>query len=261
MKEDKFSIVFVGTSSGQTLLRRFHSSLLLKSKDFNLLVDCGEGTSKALLHNKISFSSIDGILFSHLHPDHSIGLPSFVVQLKQQKRTKPLKIYCHKNLTEVLKSFLRNSFVFTEKATFKLDYFEFDHNQITLVTKNFKFTSIQNSHLDKYLKYLDDKKSGFSSSSFLFELGKKRIFYSGDLSSNKDLYLLESENPEVVITEATHVLLGDILEYFEMMKPKKIYLTHYSDKLKKTLRQGLKNLSNSVKRKIIIAEDGMTFKC
>ena len=98
MKVNNFSIVFVGTSSGKTSLKRFHSSLLVKSHSFNLLIDCGDGTSKALLSQGISIDLIDGILFSHLHPDHSAGFPSLIVQMKQLKRVKKLKIFCHKNL-------------------------------------------------------------------------------------------------------------------------------------------------------------------
>ena len=129
MKKNEFSIVFIGTSSGKTSLKRFHSSLLIKSPLFNLLIDCGDGTSKALLSQSISLDIIDGILFSHLHPDHSAGFPSLIVQMKQLKRTKTLKVFCHKNLTETLKMFLYQSFVFTERSSFELDYCEFEHDE------------------------------------------------------------------------------------------------------------------------------------
>lgn len=257
MKDDKIFIVFIGTSSGQTSQKRYHSSLLIKSKDFNLLVDCGEGTSKALLHHKISFDSIDGILFSHLHPDHSAGLPSFIVQLKQQKRTKPLKVYCHKNLTAPLKMFLRNSFVFTKRATFSLEYFEFEHDEEIAVSKNFSFISRQNSHLDKYRKYLGDK-NGFACSSFLFELGVNEVFYSGDIASVDDLYLFRDENPQVFITEVTHISLTQVVDYYKLFHPKKIYLTHYSDGQKKELKKSIKELQISFHDKIILAEDGIS---
>ena len=117
LKESDSSIVFIGTSSGKTSLKRFHSSLLVKSQSFNLLIDCGDGTAKALLSLGISLDLIDGILFSHLHPDHSAGFASLIVQMKQLKREKKLRIFCHKNLAETLKMFLHYSFVFTERAS------------------------------------------------------------------------------------------------------------------------------------------------
>ncbi len=257
LKESNFSIVFIGTSSGKTSLKRFHSSLLIKSKSFNLLVDCGDGASKSLLARSIDLSSIDGILFSHLHPDHSAGFPSIIVQMKQLKRKKPLKVFCHANLTNSLKIFLKYSFVFTEQATFKLEYQEFEHEEKIKISPNFKFTSKQNSHLDKYLKYLADK-TGFACSSFLFELGKKKVLYSGDVSSVQDLYLYEKENPKSVITEAAHISWEEILEYDKKMKPEKIYLTHYSDELGKELKGKAALLPAKISKKIILAADGLS---
>ena len=71
-------IKFVGTSSGKASLNRFHSSLLLSSENYNLLVDAGDGISRALLVNGINFNSINGIIFTHLHPDHFSGLPALI---------------------------------------------------------------------------------------------------------------------------------------------------------------------------------------
>ena len=185
MNTNDFSIVFIGTSSGKTCLNRFHSSLLIKSALFNLLIDCGDGTSKALLSQSISLDSIDGILFSHLHPDHSAGFPSLIVQMKQLKRIKPLKVYCHKNLTETLRRFLHQTFVFMERSSFELNYYEFEHDEKVIISNGFSFSSKQNSHLDDYVSYLDERKSGYASSSFLLTLGEQSVYYSGDLGSER----------------------------------------------------------------------------
>ena len=142
MKANDFSIVFIGTSSGKTSLKRFHSSLLVKSPAFNLLIDCGDGTAKALLSQGISLDLIDGILFSHLHPDHSAGFASLIVQMKQLKRTKKLKMFCHKKLVETLRMFLHNSFVFTETASFELEFCEFEHEEEIFLNKDFKYLSV-----------------------------------------------------------------------------------------------------------------------
>ena len=64
---------FIGTGSGKTSLNRFHSSFFIKTSNYNLLIDAGDGESKALLSQGIDFNTIDGILFTHLHPDHYTG--------------------------------------------------------------------------------------------------------------------------------------------------------------------------------------------
>lgn len=260
MRTKSFTIVFIGTSSGKTSLKRFHSSLFIKSPEFNLLVDCGDGCAKALLEQKISPISIDGILFSHLHPDHSAGFGSLVVQMKQMKRKKNLKIFCHKNLAETLKLFLSRSFVFAERSGFEIEYREFGHEQKINLAENFKFLSKQNSHLDEYTTYVDEKKSGFASSSFLFDLNHKKIFYSGDISSINDLFLFKDQNPKILISEATHIGWKDLLDFITTAKPEKVYLTHYSDELEKELAHMIKELPKVLTGKIIIADDGFELK-
>ncbi len=260
MKANDFSVVFIGTSSGKTSLKRFHSSLLIKSYSFNLLIDCGDGISKALLSQGISLDLLDGILFTHLHPDHSAGFPSLIVQMKQLKREKKLKIFCHKNLTEVLKSFLYQSFVFTERSSFELEYCEFEHGEKIVLSEDFKFISKQNSHLDEYGDYLNEKKTGFACSSFLLMLGERKVYYSGDIGSNQDLNLFKDQKPEIIITEATHIKWKSILDFIETNQPEKVYLTHLSDELEFELKQKVKLLPQIIKEKIILADDGLYFQ-
>jgi len=257
MKVNNFSIVFVGTSSGKTSLKRFHSSLLVKSHSFNLLIDCGDGTSKALLSQGISIDLIDGILFSHLHPDHSAGFPSLIVQMKQLKRVKKLKIFCHKNLAEILRMFLHQTFVFMERSSFEIEYFEFEHDEKIDLSEGFEFISIQNSHLDEYVNYLDGRKAGFACSSFLLLLGERRVYYSADIGSEKDLDLFRDQKPEIIITEAAHIKWESILDYIETNQPEKVYLTHLGDELALELKQKIDSLPKILIDKIVLADDGL----
>ena len=260
MKTEEPSIVFIGTSSAKTSLKRFHSSLLVKSHSFNLLIDCGDGVSRALLSQGISLDLIDGILFSHLHPDHSAGFASLIVQMKQLKREKKLRIFCHKNLAETLRMFLYYSFVFTERSSFELEYCEFEHGEKVVLSKDFYFTSKQNSHLDEYVDYLSKKKIGFASSSFLLILGEQKVYFSGDIGSQRDLYLFEDQKPEIIITEASHIKWENILDFIEAKNPEKVYLTHLNDEIEKELKRKIKNLPKELEKKIILASDGLSIR-
>ena len=258
MKTEESSIVFIGTSSAKTSLKRFHSSLLVKSHSFNLLIDCGDGISRALLSQGISLDLIDGILFSHLHPDHSAGFAYLIVQMKQLKREKKLRIFCHKNLAETLRMFLYHSFVFTERSSFELEYCEFEHGEKIVLSDEFNFISKQNSHLDEYANYINEKKTGFACSSFLLTLGERKVYYSGDIGSKEDLYLFEDQKPEIIITEATHINWEDILDFIEAKKPEKVYITHLKDEIEKELKRKMKNLPKDIGKKLILASDGLS---
>lgn len=260
MKKNNFSIIFIGTSSGKTSLKRFHSSLLVKSKSFNLLIDCGDGASKALLSQNISLNSIDGILFSHLHPDHSAGFASLIVQMKQLNRTKKLKIFCHKNLAETLRMFLYQSLVFSKRLGFELEFCKFEHGEAKVLSDDFNFTSRQNSHLDEYVGYLGKKKSGFACSSFLLALDKRKIFYTGDVGSSNDLKLFAGQKPDIMIAEVTHIQFESILNFIEEYNPGKVYLTHLSDDLEIKIKQKLSVLPKILREKIVLVFDGYSIK-
>ncbi|MBT8387467.1 MAG: MBL fold metallo-hydrolase, partial [Ignavibacteria bacterium] len=115
-------ITFIGTGSGKASLNREHSSFLISSKKFNLLVDAGDGISKACLKANLDFNSINGIIFSHLHPDHYTGLAALIVQMKMYKRTEPLTIVVHEELINVIENYLINSYLFPERLGFKINY-------------------------------------------------------------------------------------------------------------------------------------------
>lgn len=251
-------IKFIGTSSGKTSLKRFHSSFILLTDDFNLLIDAGDGVSKALLQNEISYEKIDGILFTHLHPDHFSGFGSLIVQMKLVNRTKELKIFVHESLSEFIREFLFNSYLFEEKMDFQILYEVFTHNEPFIICDEIKFTSRQNSHLDQYVKYDKGGKINFISCSFLFELNNKKLFYTGDVGSAKDLFLFEDYHVQKIISEITHLDKADLLTAFRKLNPGEIYLTHISDDDEFTLNQWKSSLSVEIRTKFIIAYDGMS---
>jgi len=112
-------ITFIGTSSGKVSLTRFHSSLVISSEKFNLLVDAGDGISRALMSSGLRFNSTNGILFTHLHPDHFSGLPALIVQMKMMNRNEPLDIFIHESLKAVVEEFLISSYLLPERMDLK----------------------------------------------------------------------------------------------------------------------------------------------
>ena len=251
-------IRFIGTGSGKTSLKRFHSSFLILSNDFNLLVDAGDGTSKALLKQNISPGQIDGILFSHLHPDHFSGIGTLLVQMKLMKREKLLKIYLHDSLIPVVKNFIFSSYLFEERMDFEIKYCGFNGDEETIVNDDIKFIARQNSHLDQYLKYDKEKILSFSCSSFLFNLNNKIICYTGDVGKKEDLNLFKGNDISILISESTHIDKVAFSEIFEELKPAKLIMTHIPDEQEEELLAWKSSLSDEIRDNIIIASDGMT---
>src|SRR5690606_30357570 len=114
-------IKFVGSGSGQTSLNRYHSSFLINTGGFNLLVDAGNSISIALMHQKVLFNIIDGVLISHYHPDHYAGLTSLIVQMKMDGRNKSLILICHSSNAVFLSELIYQSYLFEANLGFKIN--------------------------------------------------------------------------------------------------------------------------------------------
>ena len=85
---NKFTITFLGTgtSTGVPMLatnhpvclsqnekdKRLRSSILISWDDFTYVIDCGPDFRQQMLREQVQ--SIDGVLFTHEHSDHTAGI-------------------------------------------------------------------------------------------------------------------------------------------------------------------------------------------
>jgi ribonuclease Z len=251
------NIIFVGTATGKTSRSRNHSSLLIQSVNHNLLIDCGDGISKALLNLDLEINSIDSILLTHLHTDHFSGIAALITQMKLSKRTSPLKIYSQKNLCASIQNFLEMSCLFKEKMKFELSIVSFNFEKENKLSDEISFTAKQNSHLVQTEILKNYPFEIFVSASVLLQLGSKKIFYTSDIGSDNDLFLFENEKPDWLISEATHIDLNTILHAHQKLGTKRLYLTHYDDDLTPRFNILQKEQASLADNSIIICSDGM----
>ncbi|MCW8849960.1 MAG: MBL fold metallo-hydrolase, partial [Melioribacteraceae bacterium] len=218
-------LVFIGTGSGRTSLKRHHSSFCFVDQRKVVLIDVGDGICKALLSQSIDFNSITDIIISHYHSDHLAGLPSLLTQMIIQKRTAKLNIFTHSNLVNSLKIFLNISSIFLEKLNFDVEIVPFEFDKPITLSNNITVSAKQNSHVsNKHNLSIDN--INFISSSFLFEYGKKKIVYTSDIGNYEDLFLFQDYNADFFITESTHVPLEKMDDAITILNPDQVYLTH-----------------------------------
>ncbi|MGB5848444.1 MAG: MBL fold metallo-hydrolase [Ignavibacteriaceae bacterium] len=254
-------LIFIGTSSGKTSLNRFHSSFLISTPNYNLLIDAGDGISKALLTQQISYDVIDGILFSHLHPDHYTGLAALIVQMKMIERKKTLDFFIHSELAEVIRNFLIQSYLYSDRIGFEIKYHLLTDNVKFKINVDINFIPRQNSHLSSVSKLEDYKSRSYSSSSFLFSVDDKNIHYTSDVGEKNDLQLFRGKTIDCLISEVTHIKPEDIITAVDKGDlPRQIILTHIKDDDIISLRKFIMELPASLKKKIIIASDGLKIK-
>ena len=254
-------ITFIGTSSGKATLNRNHSSLLFSSGKYNLLVDAGDGISRTLISNGINFNSLNGILFTHLHPDHFSGFPALIVQMKLMNRKEALVIFMHESLRTTVEDFLLRSYLLPERMGFEILYKTFRDNERSVISESFSFLARKNSHLSNLEKFKTKYLSlSLFSASFLFEIGNKKVLYTSDIGSEKDLFLFDEAIPDIFISEATHISPTTILDNIISLNPVTIYLTHYSDDDTLAISEILATLPPEYKKRVLLAEDCLSFE-
>ncbi len=82
------------------------SSILLNYDSENILFDCGEGVQRQMKIAKIKPTRLTRVIISHLHPDHTIGLPGLLYNLYANEYKKTLHIYGPKGIREIVRFFI-----------------------------------------------------------------------------------------------------------------------------------------------------------
>ncbi|MGH7652103.1 MAG: MBL fold metallo-hydrolase [Gemmatimonadaceae bacterium] len=79
-------ILFLGTAAGPPLrAERSEPATLLIVDGRRYLIDCGIGTARRLVQAGIPSETIGTIFFTHLHPDHTLGLADVLANDFQQR--------------------------------------------------------------------------------------------------------------------------------------------------------------------------------
>lgn len=86
-------LTVLGTASQVPTRDRNHNGYLLRWGGEGILFDPGEGTQRQLTLSGAKASSITRICLTHLHGDHSLGLPGIVQRMTNDQVDRPVDLY------------------------------------------------------------------------------------------------------------------------------------------------------------------------
>ncbi len=219
-------ITILGSGTCVPSLKRSSCSVLIQIDSTVLLFDSGAGTIRRLLEVGVTINQISYIFYSHLHPDHSGELVSFLFATKypeSYRRRKPFTIVAAKGFRD-----------FYEKL--KLAYGEW----IELAPGLMNILDLDNKgrdHLDCGVFDVDTLPMNHTESSLAYRItapNGRSVVYSGDtdvcenlvtLAKETDLLICESALPDEmkVPGHLTPSLAGQIATRAGV---KKLVLTH-----------------------------------
>jgi ribonuclease Z len=97
MAGSRFRVTLLGTGAPPPLPDRFGPSTLIEAGGEKLLVDAGRGAMQRLWQLGIPFREITGLLLTHLHSDHVVGLPDLWltgwIGREWGMRSQPLRVW------------------------------------------------------------------------------------------------------------------------------------------------------------------------
>ena len=105
----EFELKILGSASATPFQDRHHTAQILSVNGTPYLIDCGEGTQRRLMEQKIRPQRIQTIFISHLHGDHFFGLFGLLGTMNLTGRTEPLQLFGPAGLDEILTTQFRHS--------------------------------------------------------------------------------------------------------------------------------------------------------
>ena len=232
MAKSKLKIHFLGTGTSQGIPiigsdhpvclsdnpkdKRLRSSILLEKNDKVLTIDCGPDFRQQML--RANAQRLDGIIFTHEHTDHVLGLDD--IRPLVFKSGKDMPVY---GLERVLKELhLRFSYMFVDnKYPGVPTVIENNIEMEPFKIYDFKIQPIHIYHGTlPILGYIIDEK----------------FAYLTDVKTIPDESLEKLKGVEVLVISAlrkevehfSHILLADAVEYAKKIGARKTYFTHIS---------------------------------
>jgi ribonuclease Z len=106
-----FKVTLLGTGNPRPVMSRFGPSILVEAGKEKLVFDCGRGASQRLDQLKIPFSEITALFLTHLHSDHTVGIPDLWLTGWVMGRTTPLAVWGPEG-TKAMMQHLQEAYVF-----------------------------------------------------------------------------------------------------------------------------------------------------
>jgi ribonuclease BN (tRNA processing enzyme) len=225
---------------------RNHSAYLIKSPRGSLLLDCGPTTLASMKRHNLSTEPINQVLISHLHGDHTAGLPFFFLEyIHIEPRSRPLVIAGPKGTEENIRSLYQAMYpdACDEPLPYHLVFFE------AIPSYPLWFGDIE------ILPFQAPHQKQPISLGFVLRVDGRKIVYTGDSGWTED-FVKYTQGADLFICEcsffetrlSTHLDYPQIMENLSRIKAKRIVLTHLGQEV----------LSRRNEIELELASDGQT---
>ncbi len=177
-------VVVFGSAAGfPTAVRPRTTSVGVWRGEALYLLDAGEGVAGQFARLGIAPAALRAIFVSHMHADHTAGLPLLMQWLQLNKRKRPLPVCMPSEGIEGFRSVLSMHYLLPEWLGFELELLAVEEGP-GYEDEGVSVEAMPNRHLEGFverLKELGDPREG-ESFSYLVSADGKRLLFSSDLA-------------------------------------------------------------------------------
>ena len=217
----------LGCSGGIPTQERGVTCVMITTKDYDMMIDCGEGSYLRWQKAGYHWKNLEYILITHMHPDHTGGLLPFLFYRKLYSIESPLTIIGPPNL----EAYLTDSFQHTGTSHNQdLHFISIaDHSEMEL-NKGISLHALEMEHKIPCWAYAVVD-------------GSQKLVFVTDTRSNANTVKL-AKKADVLIHEATfqhyqydkaiehlHTTEIQAMEIADAAQVKRLVLTHFSPRL------------------------------
>ena len=136
---------FLGTSAGTPTRSRNVSGLAICQSGPRpwYLVDCGEGTQHQLLRTRYSVMQLRAVFITHIHGDHTFGLPGLLTSASMLGRTQPLDIIAPRQVQHAIGAMIENS---DSRLNYPMNFIDSEAPDFHWQDEQFDVVSVALSH-------------------------------------------------------------------------------------------------------------------
>jgi len=289
----------IGTSSAVPTRKRGLPAHLINYDGERILLDCGEGTQRTLMKEKLGIMKINKIFVTHWHADHFSGLLGLIQTMEMEGRERPLYIYGPPRTEEFTHNILDTGYfqrtydIFVEDVTeddvivgegYQIHPFEVEHG-INALGYVFKEDEQQKANKNKMKEFnlesspkigklkqgeeINWKGEKIKPEQVIEKVKGRKVVYTGDTAKCENT-IENSHKADLLIHESTcthdkveqrknHSSAKEAAEVAKKADVQKLILTHISRRYLQSEDELVKE-AEEVFENVELAEDGKKFK-
>jgi ribonuclease Z len=222
---EDFKVTLLGTGNPRPVMSRFGPSILVEAGKEKLIFDCGRGATQRLYQLNIPFTAITGLFLTHLHSDHTVGIPDLWLTGWVMGRDTPLPVWGPKG-TKAMMKHLQEAYAFDIHIRRDVDT-KLPGAGVMVIAKDIQEGVVYDENSVKVTAFLVDHGEIKPAFGYRIDYGGHSVTLSGDTRPSENLIRF-AQGTDVLIHEVIDVASYEGLSKGDTSEQQKKIIGHHT---------------------------------